>query len=111
MSAYIKRDHVLEILHELGGCGTKPETWENGWDSAINAAYDKIEREPYELFPTEDEVVELLWDGLTDIPFDPETEQSEEAYYIWPKGTDKEEIWHWFDENHSKGVAHLLGFA
>ena len=60
MSAYIKRGRVLEILHELGGCGTKPETWENGWDSAINAAYDKIEREPYELFPTEDEVVELL---------------------------------------------------
>lgn len=27
---------------------------------------------------------------------------------MFPKGTDREEIWHWFDENHPKGVAYLL---
>ena len=58
-----------------------------------------------------DVVVEELWDNLTDIPFDPETEELDEPYYIWPKGTDKEDIWHWFDEHHSKAVAYLLGFA
>ena len=36
MSAYIKRDRVLEILRELGGCGAKPDTFEDGWDKAIN---------------------------------------------------------------------------
>lgn len=56
-------------------------------------------------------VVEELWDNLTDVPIDPETEELDEPYYIWPKGTDKEDIWHWFDEHHSKGVAYLLGFA
>lgn len=25
-----------------------------------------------------------------------------------PAGTDREEIWHWFDEMHPKGVAYLL---
>lgn len=39
------------------------------------------------------------------------TEELDKPYYIWPKGTDKEDIWHWFDEHHSKGVAYLLGFA
>ena len=58
-----------------------------------------------------DVVVEELWDNLTDVPIDPETEELDEPYYIWPKGTDKEDIWHWFDEHHSKGVACLLGFA
>ena len=58
-----------------------------------------------------DVVVEELWDNLTDVPIDPETEELDEPYYIWPKGIDKEDIWHWFDEQHSKGVAYLLGFA
>lgn len=60
---------------------------------------------------SEDSDVEELWDNLTDVPIDPETEELDEPYYIWPKGTDKEDIWHWFDEHHSKGVAYLLGFA
>lgn len=58
-----------------------------------------------------DVVVEELWDNLADVPIDPETEELDEPYYIWPKGTDKEDIWHWFDEHHSKGVAYLLRFA
>ena len=58
-----------------------------------------------------DAVVEELWDNLSDIPINPETEELDEPYYIWPKETDKEDIWHWFDEQHSKGVAYLLGFA
>lgn len=58
-----------------------------------------------------DVVVKELWDNFADVPIDPETEELDEPYYIWPKGTDKEDIWHWFDEHHSKGVAYLLGFA
>ena len=58
-----------------------------------------------------DVVVEELWDNLADVPIDPETEELDEPYYIWPKGTDKEDIRHWFDEHHSKGVAYLLRFA
>ena len=58
-----------------------------------------------------DAAVEELWNNLTDVPIDPETEELDEPYYIWPKGTGKEDIWYWFDEHHSKGVAYLLGFA
>ena len=45
MSAYIKRGRVLEILRELGGCGAKPDTFEDGWDKAINEVYYRIEKE------------------------------------------------------------------
>lgn len=58
-----------------------------------------------------DREIEKIWDDLSDIPIDPETEKLDVPYYIWPKGTDKEDIWYWFDEKHSRGVAYLLGFA
>lgn len=81
-------------------------------NGAETYAPDRNERAEWKIInESEDSEVEELWDNLTDIPFDPETEKLDEPYYIWPKGTDKEDIWHWFDEHHSKGVAYLLGFA
>ena len=50
-----------------------------------------------------DTELENLWKFLEDIPMN-ENEQLEEDWFIFPKGTDKEEIWHWFDEQYSKGV-------
>lgn len=43
---YIAQSRVLTILHSIGGCGAKPDTWEAGFDDAINVAYDKIANEP-----------------------------------------------------------------
>ena len=43
-----------------------------------------------------------------DIPMDPETERMEEDFLCFPMRTHREEIWHWFDERHSKGVYYLL---
>ena len=56
----------------------------------------------------DDTKVEKLWDELTDVPMIPVTECIEEDFYIWPKGTFREDIWHWFDNNHSQGVYYLL---
>lgn len=55
-----------------------------------------------------DRILENLWDDLADIPVDPDTEEIEEQYLRFPAGTHREEIWHWFDERYSRGVAHLL---
>ena len=51
-----------------------------------------------------DKELEDLWRGLDDVPFN-EDECIEEDYHIWEKGTDKLTIWHWFDKEHSKGLA------
>lgn len=61
-----------------------------------------------ELLRDRDEELEELWERLGDIPMDPETECIEETFLNWPKGTHREEIWHWFDKRHSKGVYYLL---
>jgi len=55
-----------------------------------------------------DEALEKMWDELADVPIDPDSEKTEEPFMHFPAGTDKEDIWHWFDRRHSKGVAYLL---
>ena len=56
----------------------------------------------------QDAILEQLWAALEDVPMDPDTEKLEESFYIFPVGTEREEIWHWFDKRYSKGIAHLL---
>ena len=56
----------------------------------------------------DDTKVEKLWDEFTDVPMNPKTECIEEDFYIWPKGTFREDIWRWFDDHHSQGVYYLL---
>lgn len=58
-----------------------------------------------------DKELEKLWDELTDIPFDEEENGNlvlAEDWNVFEKGTDRESIWYWFDERHSKGVGWLI---
>jgi hypothetical protein len=58
-----------------------------------------------------DAKLETKWIELEDIPFDEDSNGElilSEGWYLFPAGTSREEIWHWFDERHSKGVAWLL---
>ena len=55
-----------------------------------------------------DEILLKLWQDFADIPMNPETECIEEDFMCFPAGTDREDIWHWFDERYSKGISDLL---
>lgn len=55
-----------------------------------------------------DEELEELWEQFTDVPMNPETECIEVPFLGWGAGVQRDEIWHWFDRRHSKGVAYLL---
>lgn len=55
----------------------------------------------------DDEFLEQLWDELEDVPVD-EDECLDIDWQGWPKGTHREEIWHWFDEQHTNGVGWLM---
>lgn len=57
-----------------------------------------------------DRRLEYLWDKFEDIPFsDFDSEERLECKFaVFEAETDKEEIWHWFDKRHSKGVHYLL---
>ena len=55
-----------------------------------------------------DKDLEDLWHQFEDVPMNPETECLETSFLGFPEGTHREEIWHWFDEHHSRGVYWLL---
>ena len=61
-----------------------------------------------EIYKGRDAELEELWGQLDDIPMNPETECIEAPFLNFPAGTFREDIWRWFDENHSKGVAYLM---
>jgi len=48
-----------------------------------------------------------LWYAFTDIPIDNE-ECIDIDFYVWPKGTDRFAIWHWFDESFPNGIYEML---
>lgn len=54
-----------------------------------------------------DELLAKMWDTLTDIPVDENT-CLEIPWFVFEKGTYNEDIWHWFDDRHSKGVWYLI---
>ena len=59
-------------------------------------------------YTTYDSLLEDLWKTLTNVPMNPDTEDMEEDWFIFPKGTSREEIWYWFDEQHSKGIGWIM---
>lgn len=46
-----------------------------------------------------------LWEEFGNIPMDPETENLEEGWLLFPKGTHRETIWDWFEEKFDISVA------
>ncbi len=47
--------------------------------------------------------LDLLWNDLADIGVD-DKDNITENFYIWKKGTFREDIWHWFDERVEGGI-------
>lgn len=55
----------------------------------------------------DDDELEALWKLFDDIPIN-NMDEIEEEYLGFPIGTNRFEIWHWFDRTYSKGVASLI---
>jgi len=59
-----------------------------------------------------DEFIMKKWDEFTDVPFDESTTPSgfvlAEDWWVFKKGTDRKDIWRFFDRAYSRGVASLL---
>lgn len=49
-----------------------------------------------------------LWSEFGDVPMDPETECLEKDWHGFPKGTFREDIWHWFESEFHVSVCVLL---
>ena len=98
MSNYLKTEAISRVdkLHQ-------EDRIDFGDYSAIPDGLTEIET-----LRDRDEALEQLWAQLVDIPVDTDGEHLLEPFMGWGKGTSKEEIWHWFDRRHSKGIGYLL---
>lgn len=102
------RAPVSEIFRNWerdSGFGGEIWTCEEEW-----SLYEGTARDPGPI-PTIEETdhrLEKIWAEFGDIPINPETGTTEEDFHGFPAGTSREEIWRWFDECHSRGVAHLF---
>ena len=59
----------------------------------------------------EDRLICDLWEGLGNIPFKEDARgvwRIEKDYGPFDAGDTKDEIWHWFDDHHSQGLAFLM---
>ena len=52
--------------------------------------------------------LEKLWKEFADVPVNSIFEDVDTDFCHFIAGTNKFEIWQWFDQSHSKGVAWLL---
>lgn len=50
------------------------------------------------------EKLRKLWNEFEDVPIN-QDECIDESFHIWDKGTDRYEIWHWFDDRLPNGIA------
>lgn len=44
MAKYIEYEKIWEMLHGIGGCDAEPESWEDGWDKAIDTAIEELDK-------------------------------------------------------------------
>lgn len=46
-----------------------------------------------------------LWALFEDVPMNPKSETIDNDWYCFPRGTHREEIWHWFEDKFKISVA------
>ena len=69
-------------------------------------AVELIVRERLEL--KKKSMVKKLWQEFGAVPMDPETERIEKPWKMFPAGTHREDIWHWFEDTFGISVAEDL---
>ena len=56
---------------------------------------------------TIDKNVKMLWKEFQSVPVD-RNGNLKAAWYAFPKGTNKNDVYDWFNRNYSKGLAYLM---
>lgn len=81
-----------------------------GFDSEIWACEDEWnECERSEARKTPDgKTVDKLWSEFGDIPMNPDTECIEAPWHGFSEGTNREDIWHWFEDTFDVRVYDLM---
>lgn len=75
-------------------------------NTSFNSTMDIVVEEAKKSVVLNDEVLEFLWERIGEILVNDDGE-IEDEFMGYEEGTNREDIWSWFDENYSKGVYFL----
>lgn len=108
---YVKATPEADVVGLI--CNTLDEFRKSGETFEDEYAYYEayLNEQRAKAIPTlkeRDKRLERLWAEFGDVPMNPETEEIEAPFLCFPAGTNREEVWEWFDERYSRGVAKLL---
>ena len=85
------------------GCGLAGGNWDYVYDHILVPHFKGY---PYGMTVVyRMDSIKKLWQDFGDIPMNPETECIEQSWHGFPAGTQREEIWHWFEETFDISVA------
>lgn len=90
---------IVRVYHENEDSNV---AFNDTMEGAVNQVIDELQMTPH--------VLECLWAALGDVCVDDDGNIDEE-YMDFSVGTNREDIWHWFDERYPGGVAVLMNLA
>ena len=73
----------------------------------VTTENEELEIHKATLQDTIDKNVEVLWKEFQSVSID-RNGNLKAAWYAFPKGTNKNDVYDWFNRNYSKGVAYLM---
>ena len=91
-------DDELELFEEYVPCEPKEH-----FLGCPDCKTDDYLMDILEIDENNQEDIKKLWEKFGDTPIN-DNEEIDEDFYIWEKGTDRYEIWHWFDEHLIQGL-------
>lgn len=102
----------FEYWHDLYGTGLKIAGWHlNGeledFDNFFDSAVESMDGVTI-MRTFQGKTYTELWEEFGDVPMNPETECIEVAWCGFPKGTHREDIWHWFEATFGVAVHDLM---
>lgn len=89
-------EQLIELFDKLEDCNTP-------FNSTMDVVVGMVSKE----IGLNDEVLDFLWEEFSDVLID-DDECILDDFIGFEAGTHREEVWQWFDERHSKGVAYLM---
>lgn len=92
-----------EVIQGIFQKYEKYEDCNTSHNATMDAAYEEVSKG----IVLDDKVLEFLWRRFGNIPVDDDG-ITEEDFIGYPEGTDREDIWKWFDKHHSVGVVVLM---
>lgn len=116
---YVKNNEVFVEAIDVDSCeerdiclpvGQSIEIMEILADASFSEEETFLKKHPLDSSLKTDEEIEQAWKLLADVTIN-EDDEIDRDFLYWESGTDRQEIWRWFDDHHSKGVGYLSTIA